>query len=66
MKLQPGDAIVARRKVKSKIYHNTIVGPVLTANENCCRVITNAGTDIEADWQINYTDWSIDILLVAP
>lgn len=57
-----GDRVIARRKVKSKIYHNMIVGPVVDTFTNCCRVATNVGTDIESSWQINYSDWNVEFI----
>lgn len=54
-----GDRIRAKRKVRSKIYHNLIVGPVSDVFENACRVITNEGSEMESSWQVNYSDWEI-------
>lgn len=56
-KPQIGDAVIARRKVKSRIYHNTIVGPVVESWDTGCRIVTNKGTDIEGDFQFFNSDW---------
>ena len=60
--LQIGDAIVATRKVKSKIYYNRVIGPVITVWDNACRVRCNAGTDVETDFQLFFSDWTFKVL----
>ena len=57
-----GDSVGARRKVKSKIYHNIVVGPVVDVWTNSCRVITNEGTDIEGEFRLYFSDWSFQFL----
>jgi len=59
---QVGDSVGARRKVKSSIYANTIVGPVIETWPNACRIVTNKGTDIEGDFQLFYNDWNFQFL----
>ena len=59
---QVGDSVCARRKVKSSIYANTIVGPVIETWPNACRIVTNKGTDIEGDFQLFFTDWKFQFL----
>ena len=54
-----GDSISAKRKVKSKIYHNIVVGPVVDVWDNACRVVTNPGTEIEGDFRLHYNEWNI-------
>lgn len=63
---QIGDRVVARRKMNSKIYANTIAGPVSNVYDNACRIKTNQGTDIETDWQINYSDWELELIYPVP
>ena len=58
-----GDSIVAKRKIQSKIYSNTIVGPVVDIWENACRVVTNPGTEIEGDFRLYFSDWFFDLCL---
>lgn len=55
---QTGDHVSARRKVKSNIYYNVVVGPVIETWDNCCRVVCNKGTDQETDFQLFYNDWT--------
>lgn len=57
-----GDAVAARRRVKSKIYHNLVVGPVVEAWDTGCRIVTNEGTDIEGDFQFFNSDWHFQFL----
>jgi hypothetical protein len=57
-----GDSIRARRKVKSDIYDNSIVGPVVETWTNACRVRTNEGTKIESEFQLFYNDWNFTFL----
>lgn len=59
---QVGHSVAARRKVPSKIYDNLIVGPVVGAGENVCRIVTNAGTPIEGDFQFFFSDWNFQFL----
>ena len=51
------DLVSARRRVKSNIYHNLVIGPVIDTWVTGCRVVTNEGTDIESDFQLFYSDW---------
>ena len=60
--IQIGQAIAARRKIPSNIYHNLIVGPVVEVYQNACRIQTNTGSPLESDWQIFFRDWDIEIL----
>mgnify|MGYP001268874706 FL=1 len=57
-----GDAAVARRKVKSRTNYNTVMGPVIEAGPEACRIITNKGTSCEGDFQLFYTDWAFQFL----
>ncbi len=57
-----GDSVAARRKIKSKIYHNVIVGPVVEVWVNACRIVTNEGTGIEGDFRLYFTDWDFQFL----
>lgn len=57
-----GDSVVARRKIKSKIYYNMIIGPVIQTWDNACQIITNQGTKIESDFRLYYNDWDFDFL----
>lgn len=57
-----GDSVAARRKVKSEIYPNLIVGPVIETWESACRIVTNKGTEIEGDFQLFYGDWKFQFL----
>ena len=59
---QVGDSVHAKRKVPSKIFANSIVGPVLETWDNACRIITNQGTEIESDFQLFYSDWTFRFL----
>jgi hypothetical protein len=59
---QANDRVVARRKVPSKIYFNTVIGPVVEVFQNACRVKTNEGTEIESDFQLFFSDWKFDKL----
>ena len=59
---QVGDSVGARRKVKSNIYANTIVGPVVDTWPNACRIVTNLGTDIKGDFRLYYSDWYFQFL----
>lgn len=61
---KPGDQIAARRKVKSKIYNNLVVGPVYDISENAVYVQTNRGTDIETIWTLFDNDWDYTILCI--
>ena len=51
-----GDHVIARRRIRSNIYHNTVVGPVLEIWDNACRIITNKDSDIESDFQLFFSD----------
>lgn len=55
-----GDVIVAKRKVKSAIYYNLVVGPVTNTFENACEVTTNRSTEIEVCFRLYYNDWIIE------
>jgi len=57
-----GDSIVARRKVNSNIYENTVVGPVVETWENACRIHNNPGTIIEYEFKLYYKDWDFMFL----
>jgi hypothetical protein len=57
-----GDSVAARRKVKSQIYSNLIVGPVVETYPNACRIVTNKGTEIESDFQLFFSDWEFQFL----
>lgn len=59
---QIGDSVAARRKIKSKIYANLIVGPVIDTWDNACRIVVNRGTDFEGDWKLHFSDWSFEYL----
>jgi hypothetical protein len=59
---QVGESIAARRLKESRIYNNTVVGPVIERWENAVRVRCNAGTDIETDFQLFFSDWSFQLL----
>lgn len=63
---QIGDRVAATRKMKSKIYANTIVGPVSHVYDNACRIKTNGGKATETDWQINYSDWDLELIYPVP
>lgn len=57
-----GDSIAARRRIKSKIYHNTVAGPVVETWENACHIVTNPGTEIEGSFRLYFTDWNFQYL----
>jgi hypothetical protein len=59
---QAGNQIAARRKVKSKIYHNLVIGPVYDVTDNAVYVHTNKGTDIETIWTLYDREWDYLIL----
>jgi len=59
-----GDSVVARRKVKSKIYASTIVGPVVDIWDNACRIVTNPNTEIEGDFKLYFKDWDFRPLFI--
>jgi hypothetical protein len=53
-----GDTVQAKRRRKSRLYHNLVVGPVIAVWRNAVRVKCNAGTDIETDFQLFFSDWT--------
>ena len=55
-----GDSVIARRKVKSEIYHNTVIGPVVDVWDNACRIVTNAGEEYEGDFKLHFSDWTFE------
>ena len=57
-----GDSVAARRKPKSKLYHNLVIGPVVDVWDNACRVITNSGDDIEGDFRLCFNEWDFQFL----
>jgi hypothetical protein len=57
-----GDSVVARRKVSSDIYKNTIIGPVINVVDNTCHIVTNPGTDLESDFTLSFCDWNFQYL----
>lgn len=57
-----GDSVCATRKIKSNIYHNMVVGPVVDTWENACRVVTNQGEDCEGDFRLYFNDWDFRFL----
>lgn len=59
---QFGDSVAARRKVKSNINPNLIVGPVVVSWPDSCRIVTNPGTEIEGNFHLYYSDWTFQFL----
>ncbi|MBW1791578.1 MAG: hypothetical protein JRJ14_04800 [Deltaproteobacteria bacterium] len=57
-----GDSVGAKRKIKSKIYKNMIVGPVVDTWDNACRIVTNQGTSMEGDFRLFFSDWDFQFL----
>ena len=57
-----GDSVDAVRKVKSRIYANHIVGPVVDVWENACRILNNPGTNAEGDFRLFFNDWDFKFL----
>ena len=57
-----GDAVAARRKIKSKIYHNLLVGPIYDTSENSCVMVNERGTERETKWTLFYSDWDFEYL----
>jgi hypothetical protein len=62
---KPGNHIAARRKIKSKIYANLIVGPVFDIAENATYVTTNRGTDMETTWTLFNDQWEFELLFIS-
>lgn len=58
-----GDGIGARRKIKSKLYHNLVVGRVISVYDNAVLVRCNAGSDMERDFQLFFDGWDFQILI---
>lgn len=59
---QIGDAVAARRKEPSNLYHNTVAGPVTATYPNACRITTNKGTEIETEFELFFADWNFQFL----
>lgn len=59
---QVGHAVAARRRVKSNIYKNLIVGPVVDVWSNACRILTNPGIEIGGDFRLYFSDWKFQYL----
>lgn len=57
-----GDSVCARRKEKSNVYHNMIVGPIIETDDESCRIMTNASTEIQGDFRLSYGDWNFQYL----
>lgn len=57
-----GDHVCARRKSKSAVRPRTVVGPVVEAGADQCRIVTNRGTDIEGDFTLPYGEWAFQFI----
>jgi len=57
-----GHAVVAKRKNKSRIYANKIIGPVVDVWSNACRIHNNPGTSIEAEFRLFFNEWDFEFL----
>jgi len=57
-----GDSVAARRKEKSRIYHNLIVGPVVEVWDNACLVAFKAANGDLVEWRLYFDDWSFQFL----
>ena len=59
---QVGDYVVARRRELSERKHNLVIGPVTKVRGDSCRINTNDGTDIAAEWDLFYDEWKFEKL----
>ena len=57
-----GDSIAARRKEKSRIYHNLIIGPVVEVCDDACLVSFKTANGDLVEWRLNFNDWSFQFL----
>jgi len=57
-----GDSVAAKRIKKSKLYHNTVIGPVVDIWDNACRVVTNSGEEFEGDFRLWFNEWDFQFL----
>ena len=60
--LRPGQVVLFRRKIKSNIYHNLVVGPVYDVHKNAVEIVTNINTDRESIFRMYFSDWNFTYL----
>jgi len=61
-----GDSVGARRKVRSDVGPNLVVGPVVEVGGGYCRIVTNPGTKIAGDFRLCLRDWKFEFLFNLP
>jgi len=52
-----GDWVVARRKVRSDVGPNLLVGHVMEVGVVSCRILTNPGTETAGDFRLCFCGW---------
>jgi hypothetical protein len=57
-----GDSVCGRKKIKITNGINMVVGPIVEADGNYCRIVTNKGTKTEGDFRLNIKDWTFQFL----
>jgi len=57
-----GDSVYAKRKIKSKIYSNLVIGPIVDVWDNACRMLINKDTENERDCRLYFNEWEFTYL----
>ena len=57
-----GDSVAAERKVKSLMFPNLIIGPVVNILDDVCFIHNNPGEPIETWFKLVFSEWNFQFL----